>query len=178
MKKTLFNIVYILFLASVLSTPIGCNKDDNNTSGDPKKIEGKYILTSILSEEATDLNADGSFNREQLSESDCLKINNIELKKDNTFITSTTLVQFDNVANTLSCTETLNISGEWELSAVAEETAVIRLIYNDRDGTEHSIQLYKSGNEITLQEVKDYVSRGEDGLYFYNYGEVLSTFKK
>ena len=169
-----------LLLCAVAIIGLGitsCSDDDDSNNNTNDAISGTYLLTELNTQNATDLNMDGTSNFNQRLESNCYNNSRIVLNNDNTFTYYSNGVAVDVANGTMNCNQN-TYSGTWVLDAGTANTGIIIATYM-LNGNEATIQLNKSSEEITnYQLFVAYPDRNASGAPIYTTGEVTMIFQK
>ena len=109
-------IFKILALATLTIAATSCSSDDDaGTQASTASIDGAYVLSSMVSTPAVDLNGDGTSNSDLLMESNCFDSMAISLNSNGTFSSNVSTLEFDSMGNISNCASRTD-SGTWTFS--------------------------------------------------------------
>jgi hypothetical protein len=103
----------VLFFACTVEPYEGVIPDPNANAN----TAGTYLMTSVNTSIPTDLNVDGNFSANQMTETNCYNNNILTLNADNTFTATQKGVEItvSGTTDVLSCYTDPNIAGSWTL---------------------------------------------------------------
>lgn len=155
-----------------------CSNDDDNAVNEEAQIAGTYNLTEVRTAEPTDFNDDGTFNANQMRESDCYNDSKLILNADNTFTYHKNRIIVNTADGTSGCTEG-TFTGTWTILDGSGSDAVIAATYEDNNGDETTLNLVKTGVEIIQTDLfGTYPDRNDEGGAITTFGEVEYVYRK
>lgn len=131
------NISAFLFLFSIIVFTSCSVEPYEGIIPDPNanaNTAGTYLMTGFNTSVPTDLNGDGNFSGNQMTETACFNNNTITLNVDNTFTATQKGVEIDSTGATdvLACYADPNIVGTWTIV-----NSTLTLTYTDT-GVQHN----------------------------------------
>lgn len=172
MKKS--NLLLGIFAAAALSIT-SCSSDDDGNSG---TLAGTYELKEVNVGTAIDFDQDGDTNTDLTEESGCYDNGKMTLNSDGTLTYNYNYVLVDEDLGTATCASS-TFTGTWEIQGNAGSTVVVLATYVDGNEQERTIQLSKSGNELTFDDpFAQYPTRNSEGGAEYTIGSVEYVFRK
>lgn len=175
MKK--FQILACTIALAALSVT-SCSNDDDNAVNEEAQIAGTYNLVEVRTAEPTDFNVDGTFNANQMNESDCYDDSKLILNADNTFTYHKNRIIVNTADGTAGCTEG-TFTGMWEILDGSGSDAVIQAVYEDNNGDETTLNLVKTGLQLSQADLfGSYPDRNDTGGAITTFGEVEYIYRK
>ena len=177
MKK--FRILACTLLVTGFGLTSCSSDDDSQGVNNEVQIEGTYNLTAVSTAEPTDFDQDGTSHEDQMQETDCYDGSKLILNADNTLTYHKNSVVVDVTEGNSACTEA-TYAGNWEILSGTGSNVILRLNYVDNNDTTVTMNVVKTGNEITYtNEFGTYPDRDEDtGGAVLTFGTVEYLFVK
>lgn len=162
----------ILTLATAAILIMSCGNDDDAASN--SSVNGTWKLTAFETEEAVDLNDDGTSSTDLIAESGCYNNSNIVFNDNNTatFSMQELHIEIDLVVGTENTYEyTINCDpGIAEVATYTVSGNTVNVTFDYGDGDTETIAFVRSGNTLTIT-IPEIVYVPEE-----NGGEVSYTF--